>query len=139
MQESIDDESEQIKQIYIVKADRTCWQRALHANHHYCPNASATTQLPPNMRRAQSVRNHHPRPSLALGADDLGVLSENGPGEDATVEDMLRKQLLDRDRLCSKVSFLCLSKSLRNLSLISYKARYLLSKLSYRRDLLRIV
>jgi len=54
-----------------------------------------------NMRRAQSTR-HHPRPSLALGADDLGVLNESGAMED--MEDALRRQLLERDRLCSKVS-----------------------------------
>ncbi|KAG6901582.1 hypothetical protein C0995_010252 [Termitomyces sp. Mi166 len=45
------------------------------------------------MRRAQSVRNY-PRPSLALGADDLGVLREG----DETNEDVLRRQLLDKDR-----------------------------------------
>ncbi|KAG6898541.1 hypothetical protein C0993_006101 [Termitomyces sp. T159_Od127] len=45
------------------------------------------------MRRAQSVRNY-PRPSLALGADDLGMLRE----ADETNEDVLRRQLLDKDR-----------------------------------------
>lgn len=45
------------------------------------------------LRRAQSVR-HHPRPSLALGADDLGVLREG----DESNEDVLRRQLLDKDR-----------------------------------------
>ncbi|KAI0673843.1 hypothetical protein C8Q78DRAFT_1019299 [Trametes maxima] len=44
------------------------------------------------MRRAQSVRNYA-RPSLALGADDLGVLKE-----DESVEDVLRRQLLEKDR-----------------------------------------
>ncbi|KAK7042163.1 hypothetical protein R3P38DRAFT_2692733 [Favolaschia claudopus] len=45
------------------------------------------------MRRAQSVRNHA-RPSLAVGADDLGVLREgNESGEDA-----LRRELLEKDR-----------------------------------------
>ncbi|KAI0652576.1 hypothetical protein C8Q79DRAFT_897631 [Trametes meyenii] len=44
------------------------------------------------MRRAQSVRNYA-RPSLALGADDLGVLKE-----DESVEDILRRQLLEKDR-----------------------------------------
>ncbi|KAI0320050.1 hypothetical protein OF83DRAFT_1106771 [Amylostereum chailletii] len=46
------------------------------------------------MRRAQSVR-HYGRPSLALGADDLGMLKE-GPEE--STEDMLRRQLLEKDR-----------------------------------------
>ncbi|KAG6835093.1 hypothetical protein H0H93_004904 [Arthromyces matolae] len=45
------------------------------------------------MRRAQSVRNY-PRPSPAIGTDDLGVLRE----ADETNEDMLRRQLLDKDR-----------------------------------------
>ncbi|KAG5638920.1 hypothetical protein H0H81_008689 [Sphagnurus paluster] len=45
------------------------------------------------MRRAQSVR-HYPRPSLALGADDLGLLREG----DETNEDVLRRQLIDKDR-----------------------------------------
>ncbi|KAG6919101.1 hypothetical protein DXG01_009354 [Tephrocybe rancida] len=45
------------------------------------------------MRRAQSVR-HYARPSLALGADDLGMLREG----DETNEDVLRRQLLDKDR-----------------------------------------
>ncbi|OBZ78976.1 hypothetical protein A0H81_01319 [Grifola frondosa] len=46
------------------------------------------------MRRAQSVR-HYPRPSLALsGADDLSVLKET----DESVEDVLRRQLLEKDR-----------------------------------------
>lgn len=52
------------------------------------------------MRRAQSVR-HYPRPSLAQGADDLGILRE---GEDSdSVEDVLRKQLMDKERECDKV------------------------------------
>lgn len=45
------------------------------------------------MRRAQSVR-HYARPSLALAADDLGVLREG----DESNEDVLRRQLLDKDR-----------------------------------------
>ncbi|RDB24412.1 hypothetical protein Hypma_008499 [Hypsizygus marmoreus] len=45
------------------------------------------------MRRAQSVR-HYARPSLALGTDDLGMLREG----DETNEDVLRRQLLDKDR-----------------------------------------
>ena len=50
------------------------------------------------MRRAQSVR-HYGRPSLAIGgADDLGVLKE-----DESVEDVLRRQLLEKDRECDKV------------------------------------
>lgn len=50
------------------------------------------------MRRAQSVR-HYPRPSVAQGVDDLGILQE---GEES-VEDVLRKQLLDKERECDKV------------------------------------
>ncbi|KAI0756438.1 hypothetical protein C8Q80DRAFT_29121 [Daedaleopsis nitida] len=49
------------------------------------------------MRRAQSVR-HHARPSLAIGADDLGVLRE-----DESVEDVLRRQLLEKDRECDRL------------------------------------
>jgi len=52
-----------------------------------------------NMRRALSVR-HYGRPSLALAADDLGVLRE---GDEAN-EDVLRRQLLDKDRENDKVS-----------------------------------
>lgn len=51
------------------------------------------------MRRAQSVR-HYGRPSLALGADDLGVLREG----DESNEDILRRQLLDKDRENDKVT-----------------------------------
>ena len=54
------------------------------------------------MRRAQSTR-HYPRPSLALGADDLGVLREN---PDETIEDALRRQLLEKDRENDKVEYL---------------------------------
>jgi hypothetical protein len=50
------------------------------------------------MRRAQSVR-HHARPSFALGADDLGILKEG----DESNEDVLRRQLLDKDRENDKV------------------------------------
>ncbi|GBE77592.1 hypothetical protein BKA93DRAFT_781660 [Sparassis latifolia] len=46
------------------------------------------------MRRAQSVR-HYARPSLALGADDLGMLKES---PDESIEDVLRRQLLEKDR-----------------------------------------
>ncbi|KAJ7847823.1 hypothetical protein B0H14DRAFT_908413 [Mycena olivaceomarginata] len=45
------------------------------------------------MRRAQSVRNYG-RPSLAIGADDLGVLREGNESD----EDILRRQLIDKDR-----------------------------------------
>ncbi|KAF7309926.1 hypothetical protein MIND_00364900 [Mycena indigotica] len=45
------------------------------------------------MRRAQSVRNHT-RPSLAFGADDLGVLRE----ANETTEEALRRQLIEKDR-----------------------------------------
>ncbi|KAF8902255.1 hypothetical protein CPB84DRAFT_1908916 [Gymnopilus junonius] len=50
------------------------------------------------MRRAQSVR-HYPRPSLALAADDLGVLREG----DESNEDVLRRQLLEKDRECDRL------------------------------------
>ncbi|KAI0713108.1 hypothetical protein C8T65DRAFT_645498 [Cerioporus squamosus] len=50
------------------------------------------------MRRAQSVR-HYAKASLAgVGADDLGVLKE-----DESVEDVLRRQLLDKDRECDRL------------------------------------
>ena len=71
------------------------------------------------MRRAQSVR-HRTRESLgntsqfgtvggvgsgssqlALHADDLGVLREG----DETDADVLRKQLLEKDRECDRVNF----------------------------------
>ncbi|KAG1797972.1 uncharacterized protein BJ212DRAFT_267992 [Suillus subaureus] len=47
-----------------------------------------------NMRRAHSVRNYGKTP-LAAAADDLGILRE---GEEPTIEDVLRRQLLDKDR-----------------------------------------
>ena len=50
------------------------------------------------MRRAQSVR-HYSRPSIAQGADDLGILRE----DEDSVEDVLRKQLMDKERECDKV------------------------------------
>lgn len=51
------------------------------------------------MRKAQSVR-HYQRPSLAHGlVDDLGILRES---EDS-VEDGLRKQLMDKERECDRV------------------------------------
>ena len=49
------------------------------------------------MRRAQSVR-HYAKTPMAVGADDLGVLKE-----DESVEDVLRRQLLEKDRECDKV------------------------------------
>ena len=52
------------------------------------------------MRRAQSVRNYYPRPSLAQ-VDDLGILRESEDSE--SVEDVLRKQLMDKERECDKV------------------------------------
>lgn len=54
------------------------------------------------MRRAQTVR-HYGRPSLALGADDLGMLKES-PEE--STEDVLRRQLIEKDRENDKVGFL---------------------------------
>ncbi|KAH9950971.1 hypothetical protein B0H21DRAFT_720629 [Amylocystis lapponica] len=54
------------------------------------------------MRRAQSTR-HYGRPSLALGADDLGMLKEN---PDESLEDVLRRQLLEKDRENDKLQTL---------------------------------
>ncbi|KIY67987.1 hypothetical protein CYLTODRAFT_422027 [Cylindrobasidium torrendii FP15055 ss-10] len=52
------------------------------------------------MKRAQSMRNQHAaRPSLALISDDLGVLREGNESN----EDVLRKQLLDKDRECDRL------------------------------------
>lgn len=52
------------------------------------------------MRRAQSVRNHtNGRPSLQLGTDDMGTLTEG----DERPEDGLRKKLLEKDRENDKV------------------------------------
>lgn len=52
------------------------------------------------MRRAQNIK-HYSRPSLALGADDLTVLKEN---PDESIEDVLRRQLLEKDRENDKVA-----------------------------------
>ncbi|KAJ7731477.1 hypothetical protein B0H14DRAFT_2543759 [Mycena olivaceomarginata] len=46
------------------------------------------------MRRAQSVRNYG-RPSLAIGADNLGGVLREGNESD---EDVLRRQLIEKDR-----------------------------------------
>jgi hypothetical protein len=46
------------------------------------------------MRRAQSVRSYSRPSSIALVADDLGMLREG----DESNEDVLRRQLLDKDR-----------------------------------------
>ena len=56
------------------------------------------------MRRAQSVRNA-PRPSGMLVTDDLGVLKE----VDESAEDVLRRQLLEKDRENDKVLCMMLS------------------------------
>ncbi|KAI6097270.1 hypothetical protein EDD16DRAFT_1669098 [Pisolithus croceorrhizus] len=47
------------------------------------------------MRRTQSVRTYNKQPSTSIIADDLGVLRESS---EESVEDVLRKQLLDKDR-----------------------------------------
>ncbi|KAI6031003.1 hypothetical protein EDC04DRAFT_74149 [Pisolithus marmoratus] len=47
------------------------------------------------MRRTQSVRTYNKQPSASILADDLGVLRETS---EESVEDVLRKQLLDKDR-----------------------------------------
>ncbi|KAG7087629.1 hypothetical protein E1B28_013577 [Marasmius oreades] len=49
-------------------------------------------------RKAQTLR-HAMRPSLALGTDDLGVLREG----DESNEDVLRRQLLEKDRECDRL------------------------------------
>lgn len=64
-----------------------------------CTRKARETGL--EMRRSHTVK-HMGRPSLALGPDDLGVLREG----DETNEDVLRKQLLERDRECERVSFI---------------------------------
>jgi hypothetical protein len=70
---------------------------SLHSapNHHWTP---PTTTIDPTMRRAQSVR-HYARPSLALASDDLGMLREGAESD----EDVLRKQLIEKDRECDRV------------------------------------
>lgn len=77
--------------------------RCASSPHHRVARPACTSTTSPQMRRAQSVRNHA-RPSLALGADDLGVLKE-----DESVEGVLRKQLLDKDRECDRVRTHCRS------------------------------
>ncbi|KAH9932108.1 uncharacterized protein BXZ73DRAFT_46978 [Epithele typhae] len=49
------------------------------------------------MRRAQTLRNYG-RGSTQLGADDLGMLRE-----DESVEDVLRRQLLEKQKECDKL------------------------------------
>jgi hypothetical protein len=51
------------------------------------------------MRRSQTVR-HNPRPSQALNTDDLGILVES----DESTEDVLRKQLLEKELENARVS-----------------------------------
>ena len=62
------------------------------------PLPSTTKTKDPTMRRAQSVR-HYARPSLALASDDLGMLREGAESD----EDVLRKQLIEKDRECDRV------------------------------------
>lgn len=50
------------------------------------------------MRRTQSVRQYG-KPSLAMGGDELGVLRES----EETLEDVLRRQLLEKDKENDKV------------------------------------
>lgn len=53
------------------------------------------------MRRSQTLGlRHNARPSLAMGADDLGMLKE---GVEETLEDNLRRQLLEKERENDKV------------------------------------
>lgn len=69
--------------------------RAWHASR--CGSFTGTFRLPPFMRRTQT--RHQPRPSIALAADDIGVLREGNE----TNEDVLRRQLLEKDRENDKV------------------------------------
>ena len=62
------------------------------------PGTTVFHRLIVQMRRAQSVR-HYSRPSIAQGVDDLGLLRE----DEDSVEDVLRKQLMDKERECDKV------------------------------------
>ncbi len=78
------------------------------------------------MRRSQSVRNQ-PRPSLALISDDLGVLREG----DESNEDVLRKQLIEKDRECDRVSRLSVNVQFVSLFVFSsYRPKFSNSKLS---------
>ena len=67
------------------------------------PSLTNYRPRPITMRRAQTVRSYtngaHSRPSLQLGADDMGTLTEG----DERPEDGLRKKLLDKDRENDKV------------------------------------
>ncbi|KAG1795513.1 hypothetical protein EV424DRAFT_1334711 [Suillus variegatus] len=56
------------------------------------------------MRRVQSVRNYGKTP-LVLPADDLGILRE---GDEPSIEDVLRQQLLDKDRENDKLQSMIL-------------------------------
>lgn len=69
------------------------------------------------MRRAQSQSvRHNARPSLAtFGVDDLGVLNEES-GE--SLEDVLRRQLLEKDREIDKV----ILRPTSSMSLIQWKS-----------------
>ncbi|KAI6012747.1 hypothetical protein F5J12DRAFT_549696 [Pisolithus orientalis] len=58
------------------------------------------------MRRTQSVRTYNKQPSASIAADDLGVLRESS---EEPVEDVLRKQLLDKDRENDKLQTTILS------------------------------
>ena len=58
---------------------------------------AALSLATPFMRRTQT--RHQPRPSIALAADDIGVLREGNE----TNEDVLRRQLLEKDRENDKV------------------------------------
>jgi hypothetical protein len=70
------------------------------------------------MRRTQSVRNHAKSISSATGSDELSVLKESDDG----LEDVLRRQLLEKDKENDKV---------RNN--VPYKcAHFLTSRSSYR-------
>jgi len=50
------------------------------------------------MRRAQSIRQHS-RPSVAISADELGALRQGNESD----EDVLRRQLIEKDRECDRV------------------------------------
>lgn len=58
----------------------------------------STDRVFPTMRRAQSTRNYG-RPSIAPGTEDLTMLKE-----DLDDTDVLRRQLIEKDRENDKVS-----------------------------------
>ena len=79
--------------------------RGLHAGRqhglHTLTSRSLSLQQP-TMRRTQSVRNHPNNKSTIITSDDLGILRETG---DESMEDVLRRQLVEKDRENDRVGF----------------------------------